>query len=430
MILLSRFLTLTLLTCLCLPFSAPAEDTPKAGAVLSLDQCVAIALERHPSILAATNTIQVNESRVGQARSNWLPQVNWQTTYTRTAPFSSNPRLPSAGQFDQYGSSVGLSQNIYDFERTSTQVRIARLNTDSTRQDRENTVSQVVLGVKQTYYGLVQAVKNEEVAVETVKQFDYHLRQARAFFEVGTKPKFDVTKAEVDLGNAKLNLIRAENAVRIARVNLNNAMGLPNAQAYTLEDKLFFRRYEITLEEAVKRAYDARPDLQSLILKQESVNQSIELAKAANYPTVTGNANYGFGGTEMPLDRGWNVGAVVNVPIFTGFLIKNQIAEARANLEVIKANVDFTRQQIRLELEQAYSNLREAADRIVTVQLTVRQAQENVELANGRYASGVGNPIEVTDALVALSNAKTSHISALTDYKTAQASLEKAMGVK
>jgi len=429
-LLMQRFLILFLMVCLTLPFSARAQVTVKAGDLLSLDQCVQMALDRHPSLSAATNTIRVFESRIGQAQSNYWPQVNWQSTYTRSSPYSTNPRLGSAGQYDQYSSNVGLTQNIYDFQRTSTQVRIAKLNTDSTRQDLENTRNQVVLGVKQGYYTLVQALKNREVAMETVAQFDHHLLQARAFFEVGTKPKFDVTKAEVDLSNARLNLIKAENAVRIARVNLNNAMGLPNAPDYQLEDKLLFQTYDITMEEALKKAYDARPDLQSLLLKQESLTQSIELAKAANYPYITGSANYGFGGTDLPLDRGWNVGGTLNVPIFSGFMVKNQIAEAKASLDVTKANIEGLKQQIRLEVEQAYSNMREASDRIGTARLTVRQAEENVALAEGRYASGVGNPIEVTDALVVQSNAKTSYISGLTDYKTAQASLEKAMGVK
>ncbi len=427
---LQRFLILFVMVCLLLPLPARAQDTVKAGDILNLEQCIQIALNRHPSILAATNTIRVYESRIGQAQSNYLPQVNWQSSYTRSAPYATNPRLGSAGQYDQYGSTVGLTQNIYDFQRTPTQVRIAKLNTDSTRQDLENTRNQIVLGVKQSYYALVQALKNREVAKETVSQFDHHLLQAKAFFEVGTKPKFDVTKAEVDLSNARLNLIRTENAVRIARVNLNNAMGLPSAPEYNLEGKLLFQKYEITLEEALKKAYDARPDLQSLLLKQESLTQSIELAKAAHYPYITGSANYGFGGTEFPLDRGWNVGGTLNVPIFSGFMVKNQIAEAKANLDVTKANIEVLKQQIRLEVEQAYSNMREASDRIGTAQLTVRQAEENVALAEGRYGSGVGNPIEVTDALVVQSNAKTSYISGLTDYKTAQASLEKAMGIK
>jgi len=421
---------LFLLIVLALPPPVKARDDIKAGDALTLDQCLHLALKKHPSLLAATNTIRVNESRIGQAQANYLPQVNWQSTYTRNSPYSSNPRLSTSGEYNQYGSNVGLTQTVYDFDRTSTKVRIAKLNTDSTRLDLESALSQLILGVKQSYYGLIQAEKNRDVAKETVKQFEHHLRQAKAFFEVGTKPKFDVTKAEVDLGNAKLNLIRAENTVRIARINLNNAMGMPQAPAYTLAGDLIFQKNEVVFEEALRKAYDTRPDLQSLLLRQESANQAVTLAKASHYPTLTGNANYGYGGTETPLDKGWSVGGSLNIPIFSGFLVKNQIDEAKANLDVLKANVESLKQQIGLEVEQASSNVREAFDRIGTTQLTVRQAEENVALANGRYSSGVGSPIEVTDALVALSNSKTAYISALTDYKTAQASLEKAMGVR
>jgi outer membrane protein TolC len=124
------------------------------------------------------------------------------------------------------------------------------------------------------------------------------------------------------------------------------------------------------------------------------------------------------------------VGAFLNVPIFSGFLVKNQVSEAKANLDVVKSNEELLKQQVRLEVEQAYSNMIEAEERIVTAQLAIRQAEDNLELANGRYSTGVGNPIEVTDALVAVSTAKIAYISGLTDYKTAQASLEKAMGMK
>lgn len=418
------------LTVLITPLLTFAQTAIQAGDVLTLEQCLDFALKRHPSLLAATHTIRVNESRIGQAQSNYLPQVNWQSTYTRNSPYTTNPRLSASGQYDQYGNTVGLTQNVYDFERTSNKVKIAKLNTDSTRQDLENTITQVIFGVKQGYFGLIQAEKNRQVSQETVKQFEHHLLQAKAFYEIGTKPKFDVTKAEVDLGNAKLNLIRAENALRIARINLNNAMGIPQAPVYSLAGDLLFHKNEYIFEDVLKKAYETRPDLRSLLLKQDSANQSIALAKAAHYPTLTGNANYGYGGTDYPLDNGWSVGGSLNIPIFSGFLVQNQIAEAKAALDVAKANVETMKQQIRLEVEQAFSNVLEAFDRISTTQLTVRQAEENVALANGRYSTGVGNPIEVTDALVAQSNAKTAYISALTDYKTAQASLEKAMGVR
>ena len=431
----SRFIILLFI--LIIPLKAEAENPIKKGERLDIQRCIELAIRNHPVINAARNTVKVNESRIGQARSNYYPQLNWKTGYSRISPAISGTTRSSgttsssgSSAYDQYASNLNLTQNLYDFEKTATQVQIQNLNTDSSRQDLNTTEAQIILGVKQSYYSLVQAEKNREVARESVKQFQIHLEQAKGFFEVGVKPKFDVTKAEVDLSNAKLNLIRADNAFRIARVNLNNAIGVPDAPEYSLDNTLLFEKYEVDLQEALKKAYNARPDLRSLMMKMEAGSQSMELAKKGYYPYVTGNASLGFEGQDFPLDKGWNVGATLNIPLFSGFQTKNQVAEAKATLDVLKDNEQSLRMQIRLEVEQAYSNLLEATEGIATAQLTVRQAEENFDLANGRYTAGVGNPIEVTDALVALSNAKTTHIAALTGFKTAQASLEKAMGVK
>ncbi len=406
-----------------LPAGAGAEELIRKGETLDLQRCIAIALSRHPGIQAAAGTLRAGDSRIGQARSGYYPQLNGSAGYSRTDPTT------SAGQaYDSYSSSVSLSQNLYDFGKTSTQVKIQELNRDSSRSDLDNIRTQVSFGVKQAYFGLLQAGRNRDVSREMVGQFQQHLDQARAFFEVGTKPKFDVTKAEVDLSNAKLNLIKAENVFRLARVALNNAMGLPEAPDYEVADQLSSQRVEIDLEETIRKAYDRRPDLKAIAVKKQSLEQSIELARKGYYPSVTGNAGYGWGGGSFPLDQGWSFGAQLNVPLFSGFSTKYQVAEAQANLDVLAANEALLRQTIDQDVKQAWLNLQEAADRGAAAELIVRQAAENLELANGRYASGVGSPIEVTDALVAASNAKTAQISALYDYKLAQSSLEKAAG--
>ncbi len=411
---------------------AAAEDLIKKGETLDLNRCIDIALKRQPNILAAWNTVRVNESRIGQAKAGYYPQINWNTGYSRNNPPVTNPNstaATSAIPYSDYSSYLNLTQNIYDFGKTADQVKIQSLNRDSSRQDLENVSSQIVFTVKQSYFSLLQAMKTRDVAVETVKQFQQHLEQAKGFFEVGTKPKFDVTKAEVDLSNAKLNLLTAENNVRLARVNLNNAMGIPEAPEYTVENNLAYQPYEISFEEALKRAFVERPDLRSISLKKESQEKSIDLAKTGYYPYLTGTANYGFESQSFPLDKGWTVGAQLTFPLFSGNSTKYQVEEQRATLDVLKANEETLRQSIHLDVEQAYLNLRLARDQITTAELTVRQAVENLDLANGRYAAGVGNPIEVTDSLVAEANAKTAHIAALYNYKVAQASLEKAMGV-
>jgi len=420
-------LLMTIMTLVMVPFLAGAESPLQKGERLDLQRCVDIALRNHPALRGARDTIRVGESRIGQARSNYYPQVNWLTDYTRI----NRSRTTGGSQTSKdYNSSVALNQTLFDFGKTKTQVNIEKLNTDSFRQDFYNRETEIVFGVKQAYFNLLQAEKNRDVAIETVSQFQHHLVQAKGFFEVGTKPKFDVTKAEVDLSNAILNRIRAENNVRIARVNLNNALGIPDAPEFAIDDTLLLQKGQTDLPGALERAYRNRPDLQSMMKKAEAADQSINLARKGYYPNVTGSAGYGFGGEDFPLSDGWNVGAMLNVPLFNGLQTLYSVREARANLDVVRAGEQSLRQQVRLEVEQALSNLREAEERTAAARLAVRQAEENVELANGRYAAGVGNPIEVTDALVSLSNARTDHIAALTDYRIAQAGLEKAAGGK
>jgi outer membrane protein len=269
------------------------------------------------------------------------------------------------------------------------------------------------------------------VNIDTVKQYALHLEQAKGFYAVGTKPKFDVIQAEVNLSNAKLNLIKAGNDLKIAKVNLNNAMGVPNAPDYSIEDNLSFKKYEITLEDALARAFENRPDLQSSVAKRKAGEVSIDSAKANYYPFLTGNAAYNWAGQRFDqYDNGWNVGALLTFPVFSGFLTKYQTEEAKANLNVLKANEESVRQTVILDVQQAYLNLIQAEESIPTAELGLQQAQENMDIVNGRYAAGVGNPIEVTDAELSLANAKLSYIQALYQDKVAQANLEKAMGLR
>ncbi|MBI5409669.1 MAG: TolC family protein [Nitrospirae bacterium] len=416
---------------LLITFNAEAGELIKKGEALNLERCIEIALTKHPNIVSFANTVKVNQSRVGEAAANYYPQIDLTSGYSRISSSSRSTSDLSTdidNTFDEYTGSVTLKQNLYDFGKTAAQVRVQDLNLDSSRADLENASQQIVLNVKQAYYGVLKATRDRDVAEEAVKQSQQHLEQAKGFYEVGTKPKFDVTKAEVDLSNSRLNLIRAENALRIAIVTLNNAMGVPEAPEFDIEDNLSFQVYVITFDEAIMKAYKNRPDLESIIFKRQSAESSVTLAEKGYYPALTGSASYSRSGEEFPLDEGWNAGVTLSFPIFSGFLTKHQVGESRANLNVQRANEEALRQNIFLEVQQAYLNLKEAGERIPAAGIVVKQAEENLELANGRYKAGVGNPIEVTDAQVSLSSAKSSYIQALYDYKTAHASLEKAMG--
>jgi outer membrane protein len=420
--------------CCFLPLSVSGEVIT-AGETLTLQRAIDIALKNQPSILAGQSTVRANEATIGQARANYYPQLTASGSYSKNSPATSVTGTGIAGKYDQYSSSVGLSQTIFDFGKTPTQVRINSLNTESSRFDLDNTLNTVVFSVKQAFYNVLQAQRNRDVANESVKQFQQHLDQAQGFYSVGTKAKIDVTKAEVDLSNARLNLIKAENQVKLSLVTLNNAMGIPNVPDYSLQDNLLYAKYGLSFEEALSKVYNQRPDLQSLIKKKEAAKSSINLARTGYFPVLSGNANYAYSGasysgTGFPLNNSWNYGVSISIPIFSGFDTKYKVAQAQANYDAISANEQSLRLDVYSQLQQAYLSLRQADESIITSEVAVRQAKENVELATGRYQAGVGSPLEVTDALVSLNNAQVAYTQALTDYKNAQASIEKAIGVR
>jgi outer membrane protein len=409
-----------------------SPETATKDQHLTLDQCIETALKNNPTILASLYGVDVYRSKVGEARYSYYPQISASASYTRLNPLSSSTStLDSSYASDQYTSSITLSQTILDFGKTSQQIDISKYNLESSRSDLNNTQDDVILSVKEAYYGVLLAARNRDVAEDVLKQYQLHLDQAKGFYEVGTKARIDVIKAEVDLSNAKLSLITAENAFKIAWVTLNNVMGTPDAPERAIEDNLSFHHYAITLEDATARAYENRSDLKSIIAKRQAAEKNISLARSDYYPVLSGFANYNWAGeTTSTMDHNWNAGVLLTVPLFSGFLTVHQAAEAKSNFYILKANEESIRQQILLDVRQAYLNLQAAEASIATAELATHQAKENLDLANGRYAAGVGSPIEVSDAFATYVTAQANYTGALSNYKIAQATIEKAMGVR
>jgi len=412
---------------------AEAQDVIKRGEILNLDKCVQITLDHLPALLAARATSEADKNLVRQAESAYYPQLSWSNSFSRSSVGSSTSSLgskTSAQTYNSYLTELSLSQNIFDFGKTPAQVRIQKLTYNASVADIETASQQAVYTVKQSYYGVLQAKRNKEVADEAVKQYQLHLDQAKGQYDVGLAPKYDVTEAQVNLGTSKLNLIKAQYAVKLALATLNNSMGLNGMLEYDVEDNMSFVAYNMSFEDAVAEAYNKRPDLTSIVAKRQAAESSITLAKTGFLPTLAGAASFDYAGNAFPLTKGWSLGLSLDIPVFNGFMTVAQVAQARANLNVLRANEETQRQSIYLAVQQAYLNLKQAEELVPVAELNVTAAQENLDIANGSYKEGVGDPIQVADASVALINAKIAYIEALYDCKVGRASLELAMGLR
>jgi outer membrane protein TolC len=189
-----------------------------------------------------------------------------------------------------------------------------------------------------------------------------------------------------------------------------------------------------TLEQARDTAYAQRPELKSFEAQRRAQDQNIAVARRGHLPDIIFDASYGrrhdsdTGINTFPLLPAWSVGLNLNIPIFDGFRTTNRVEETLRNYWVIRAQEEAQRQQVALDVEQAYLRLVELQERIKANEAAANAAKENLDLANGRYQVGVGSIIEVTDAQTLFTDAQTTYIRALYDYKIADAQLSRAIG--
>ena len=434
-----------------MPAWALAQDQdliPPPGKPLTLDQVRAIAIKFHPSLVATKETVIANKALVEQALAAYYPQVNFNNSYTAlTTNFSTSPAahptggavaLPTAGPnryrwtfTDILSTGLVATQTIYDFGRTANTVKINRENVASSQENVSITRLTVILNVDQAYYSVLQTKRLIAVAEDTVKQTQEHLEQAQGFYQAGTQPKIYVTNAEVALANAQLALIQTRNNYQVAQVTLNIAMGLRQDLQYEIEDNLGYKPREITLAEILNTAYVKRPELIQFKALERGQEATIKLAKAGYYPILSGNASYLWRSTgfDQTFYWDWFLGASLSFPLFSGFSTPAQIDQGKATLRSLQAQEENAKLSIRLQGEQAYLGLKLADEQIRVTEKAVVQAQENYDLASGRYQVGVGSPLEITDAEVSLANARANYIQALYNYKIAESKIENAMGL-
>ena len=396
---------------------------------VNLDDCIKFALGNNPRIQAAIQDVFASDARIRQTWANWFPQISFQSGYSRIRQLQLADAFGRAMVYNYYTlGQISLSEMLYDFGVTQNQVTIRKLENKQYNLILTETINDVICDVKSAYYNVLYTIEQKKVAEEMVKRYELFYNQAKAYYNAGTKPKVDLTIAQVNLSNSKLNLIEAENAVDIAMAKLNNAMGLPYTYRYRINDVLKNKPCNLTLDEAINIAKESRPDFKLALTKVETANQSMKLVRKSWAPQLTVEGQFEIGGKNPTANHGYNFGAYLNFPTFNAMLLKNELKEAKSLHSKEIANSINTKNNIYLEIQNAYYVLREKKNKIPVATVNVKQAKENYELSFGRYRVGVGDPVELKEAQVQLQNAELQYYNTLYEYNTAKANLEKAIG--
>ena len=412
----------------------PAQTaSPQLANVLTLDDAIQIGLDNHPSIKAARERIGAQRAVLGQQMAAYYPTIAMNNFYQTSTQIGSNVGV-SQGGFDTVVSRTGVNMTLYNFGKREGTVQAARDTLDATGFNYKTTLDGVILGVKQAYYFYLGAKAIVAVREETVKSRQLLVNQARGFYEVGTRARIDVVRAESNLYTAEADLIAARNAMQLAWVALKNAMGLRVLPERPLVEEAIVTTVPYTLDQARELAFESRPELKSFEAQRKAQDQTIAAARRGHLPDLVFDANYRRSGTSaaesntFPLQGAWQAQLSFVIPIFDGFRTTNRVEETLRNYYVIRNEEEQQRQQVALDVEQAYLRLVELRDRIKANEAAANAAKENLDLATGRYQVGVGSIIEVTDAQTLYTDAQTTYIRSLYDYKIADAQLTRAIG--
>jgi outer membrane protein len=421
-----------------------ASPSP-TGKLLTLEDAVRIGLDNHPRIRSANERIGSQEAILGQQMSAYYPTVSLNNQYRGSYTGSAIAGNATAGE--NYISQTLFSMTLYNFGKREGTVQAARETLGAVQQDYATTVQDTALAIKTAYYTYLATQAFVDVAKGTVRNRELLVRQARGFFEVGTRAKIDVARAEANLYNAQAGLIQAENAVKIAWVTLRNAMGAPRLPEQPVAEDGPEVELSMDLAQARDIAYETRTELKSFEAQKRASDQLIAVARRGHLPDLTFDAaagwrhqsneiqRFGSGATAtnrhlntFPLQPAWAAGIVLNIPIFDGFRTTQRVEETLHNYYNVTAQEEDRRQQIALEVEQSYLRVVETQERIKATESAAAAAKENLDLAQGRYQVGVGSIIEVTDAETLYTSAQIDYVSTVYQYKIADAQLARAMG--
>lgn len=396
-------------------FAAPLE--------LSLDESVDYALKHNPSIQIASKDKEQSEWGVGEAKAGSSPTLSLGSSYNRQGQGDADGK-------DSSSSSVRMNWQLYNGGRTDAQIDQAKLGVTSADLNVEKAKEQVKLDTTTDYYAVLQANNMLDVNKQTVDNLQEHLNIVQAKYDAGVVAKSDLLRSQVELANAQQNLIKAQNQRDLAVTALLNAMNMDVGTELQLKDELKYQPDTRTLDDLIDAAKQNRPEMALTKTSIDSANNSVKIAESNNSPSISASASMGSNDSLLPSNDNWSVGLSASWNIFDGGVTKSKVNEAKAALDKAKIQADQTADSIEQEVRSDYLSMKEAEKRLETTEVAVNQANEDLYIAQEKYKAGVGTNLDVIDAQLAYTQAKTNHIQALYDYNVNKAKLDKAIGVK
>ncbi len=447
----------------------PKSSLIEKGAKLTISDCIQIALDNSPYIRQAAYNYKISKNDVNIAKASYFPTIGVNTGYYLTDTKRSGRDMSS----NYYNLSTSLNQLIWNFGKTSSQIRMQKFNKIAALYTFDNTVLDTIFSVKTNYYGVLAAKATMDVNRANVQINERNYQRTKAYYNEGIRSKIDLVNAEVYLSDSKINLVNSEQSYQNALVQLNNSMyiahapsyeilstetfnfssneipvnlekisekkdiseppkGVSNAVLTTKVEKMAvmenykFKPFEYSFEQCVELAEKNNPSLKAYSATIEAMKQYLLYIKRQYYPEITGSVGYGYRDQYNMNSFNASIGLTSSVNILS---TKYQIDNGKLQVQLAENDLNLAKQNLYFDVQNAYINMIQLERQIPLMAVSVRQTLENFELADGRYEVGLGDYIELQDAKVNYNNAQNNYVQAVYNYNVARANLERLIAL-
>ena len=407
------------------------------GPTLSLQEAEAMALKNHPQVLESQALFLRADQITRQARAAYYPALNGEVTGAQANPNSrlgagvlNDPRL-----FNHFGSGVTLSQLITDSGRTQNLVANAKLEAQASREEYRATRYDVVLGVEQAYYEVLLAQQLVKVSQQTVGTRQQVTDQVSELFKNQLKSQVDLSFAQVNLTDARLMLLRAQDRLAAAYASLGEALGTQQSIPYQLTDQPAPPSLPDSPDPLIAQAFQSRPELASLRLQSEADQKFVYAERDLKRPTVSLTAVGGAlpyidpGNANPNIPGGYEATAVnVQIPVFNGHLFSARRQAAEYQLQATNQRIRDLQDRIARDVRSGWERARSSFEAIAATEELVREANLSLQLAQGRYDLGLSSIVELTQAQLAQTQAQVENVNAKYGYQTSYSALQYTLG--
>lgn len=413
--------------------------TPTGSQSLTLQQAEQIAIQNHPQIQASVNIADAAKEQVTVTRSAYYPLVNG----SASGSYAENDTRIGAGAinsprvFDRYGNGLAVNQLLTDFGRTHELVKSSSEHAKAEQENVVTTRENVLLQVDQCYFDVLKAQALLSVAQQTVNERQVVSDQITELQKNQLKSGLDVSFANVNLAQAQLLLIQAQNNQQASFAQLSAALGYGDERSFQLAEQPQPPAPSTDVSSLIAQALKDRPEMVGQRLNVQSAQSYTTAERDLWLPTISAVgvaglvpviAPGGLASTTLPAPRYAAAGFNVNIPLFNGHQFGALRAEANDQALAQNQYLRDLQNRIVRDVRTAWLNANSGFQRLAVTQQLLNEANQALELAQSRYQLGLSSIVELSQAQLNQTQAQIDQASAKYDYESDVSVLNFQMG--